>query len=100
MTKEVVLQMIWDRHFDLCMEKDLDDICEDIYNEVFVPLLKKALQERSKEILDVLLDLETPVDYKLFYDVLCDTLSYLCDKYGVYAGNYNELAKKYGWEVE
>ena len=29
MTKEVVLQMIWDRHFDLVMEKDLDDICEE-----------------------------------------------------------------------
>lgn len=52
MTKEVVLQMIWDRHFSLygSMEKDLDDICEDIYNEVFVPLLEKARQERAKEI--------------------------------------------------
>lgn len=50
MTKEVVLQMIWDRHFDLGMEKDIDDACEDIYNEVFVPLLVKARKEVAKEI--------------------------------------------------
>lgn len=49
--KEVVLQMIWDRHFDLGMEKDLDDTCEDIYNEVFVPLLTKARKEVAKDFI-------------------------------------------------
>ena len=54
--KEVVLQMIWDRHFDLGMEKDLDDICEDIYNEVFVPLLKRAGKQTAKEIFTKLIE--------------------------------------------
>ena len=53
--KEVVLQMIWDRHFDLGMEKDLDDICEDIYNEVFVLLLGKARKETAREIAKTLI---------------------------------------------
>lgn len=53
--KEVVLQMIWDRHFDLGMEKDLDDVCEDIYNEVFVLLLAKARKETAREIAKTLI---------------------------------------------
>ena len=60
MTKEVVLQMIWDRHFSLygSMEKDLDDACEDIYNDVFVPLLSKVCRKTIKDIISIIEDLE------------------------------------------
>ena len=63
MNKEVIKQMIWDRHWQLSEEKlyrsddplqpfflplesrDLDDACEDIYNEVFVPMLQRFVSE-------------------------------------------------------
>lgn len=50
--KEAILQMnsvFW--NFDDGIIKDLDDYCEDIYNEVFVPLLKQTRKETAKEIL-------------------------------------------------
>lgn len=56
--KEVVLQMIWDRHFEWGMEKDLDDACEDIYNDVFVPLLSKVRRKTIKDIISRIEDLE------------------------------------------
>lgn len=87
MTKEVVLQMIWDRHFIARVEdffcdgelhisqidpteKDLDDTCEDIYNEVFVPLLKQARKEMAKEIFAKLIEVAGRFDGKLPIGVL------------------------------
>lgn len=71
--KEVVLQMIWDRHFEWGMEKDLDNACDDIYNDVFVPLLGKARKETAKEILQEVG--KVCGDYQWFKN--------LCKQYGV-----------------
>lgn len=90
--KEVVLQMIWDRHFDLGMEKDLDDICEDIYNEVFVPLLGKARKETATKIFDILyqwLDLEQIEKYGFVTIQKFDFLR-----------KFREIFKQFGIEVE
>lgn len=43
MKAETIKQMIWGRHFEdgYGYEKDLDDAVNDIYDKVFVPMLKK-----------------------------------------------------------
>lgn len=95
--KEVVLQMIWDRHFDLGMEKDLDDICEDIYNEVFVPLLGKARKETANEFYNKVN--ENICSFKLenksqeFIDGYAQAIADIC-------GRLDQVAKQYGVEVE
>lgn len=54
--KEVISQMFWEfMGIDYCMRKDLDDVCEDIYNKIFVPLLKKIRKQTAKEFAEILM---------------------------------------------
>lgn len=94
--KEVVLQMIWDRHFDLGMEKDLDDICEDIYNEVFVLLLGKARKETANEIFGEIYKLLNSIK-KQDYE---DSVPYYCADVEEFDDKLYILAKQFSVEVE
>lgn len=68
--KEVISQMFWEfMGIDYCMRKDLDDVCEDIYNKVFVPLLEKTRKKTAKEILDKI-DYESNGQTKQITDLL------------------------------
>ena len=84
--KEAISQMIWEfRNFDCGIKKDLDDVCEDIYNKVFVPFLKKIRKETAKEILQALRE-------KAYTNNYCQEI--------ILASEIDELAEQCGVEVE
>lgn len=48
MKAETIKQMIWGEYFDHGWEKDLDDTVNDIYDEVFMPMLKRFAEDIMK----------------------------------------------------
>lgn len=83
--EEVISQMYYVLTSFDGIVKDLDDNCEDIYNKVFVPFLKKIRKETAKEILQALRK-------KAYTNNYCEEI--------ILASEVDELAKQIGVEVE